>query len=217
MKVIADIRLYKSSGSDHCSAISNKALNLSVHRVVMKLREHGFSLGAYDHLYLNFTTLKPEGSIKLKNSIDRYHPWYRYCDVGISQKEYGNLENADSSDFFFDKIKLVLLDLFDAQNVIDASFSEAKKGPEMFMRYKEKISANGVAAVYLKLLDNGNYLPLLCVNDRSGKEIFQAYLPETIDLNIIGEIQLNRQKVTVKPRKNSFTKELQPISFEIKL
>ena len=53
--------------------------------------------------------------------------------------------------------------------------------------------------------------------DIDGNEIFSANLPETIDLNIIGEIQLSSKKVTVKPRKNAFTKGLEPISFEIKL
>lgn len=213
MKVISDIRLYKSSEKYTHSEISNKSLNLSARRVVMKLREYGFSLGEYDHLYFNFTTLKPTGSIELVDTVDRYHPWYRYCDIGLTQNEYNNLENAD---FLFDKIKFVLRSLFDAQDVIETAFSEAQKGCEMLMRYKEKKSPRGTATVYLRLLDNGKYFPLLCVADALENEIFKADLPETLDLNTIGEIQLSTKKVTVKPRKNAFTKELQPISFDIR-
>lgn len=217
MKVISDIRLYRSSGIDTYMGFANKALNLSVRRVVMKLREYGFSLGEFDHLYLNFTTLKPENTIKLNNTVDRYYPWYRYCDVGISQKEYDNLGTTDCTAFVFEKIQHVLLELFDAKGFIEPALVEAKKNAEMLMRFKEKKSARGVATVYLRLLDNGKYLPLLCVNNTAGEEVFRTDLPETIDLSIIGELQLNNQKVTVKPRKNAFTNSLQPLSFEIKL
>ena len=87
----------------------------------------------------------------------------------------------------------------------------------MLMHFKEKKSAKGIATIYLRLLDTRKYLPLLSVTDLEGNEIFNANLPETIDLNIIGEIQLSSKKVTVKPRKNVFAKGLEPISFEIKL
>ena len=214
MKVISDIRLYKSSEIDNRSEISNKALNLSLHRVVMKLREYGFSLGEYDHIYMNFTTMKPADSIELIDKADPYHPWYRYCDIGVSKNEYENLENTN---FVFEKLKIALLNLFDMQNIIEQAFEEAKQGAEMLMRFKKKKIAKGTANVYLRLLDNGNYLPILCVTDSSENEVFRIDLPETNDLNIIGEIQLSSKKVTVKPRKNVFAKELQPISFEIKL
>lgn len=214
MKVISDIRLYKSSEIDNRSEISNKALNLSLHRVVMKLREYGFSLGEYDHIYMNFTTMKPADSIELIDKADPYHPWYRYCDIGVSKNEYENLENTN---FVFEKLKIALLNLFDMQNIIEQAFKEAKQGAEMLMRFKKKKIAKGTANVYLRLLDNGNYLPILCVTDSFENEVFRIDLPETNDLNIIGEIQLSSKKVTVKPRKNVFAKELQPIWFEIKL
>lgn len=213
MKVIRDIRLYKSSETGSYSELSNKSLNLFVHRVVMKLKEYGLSLGEYDHLYLNFTTLKPEGKIELIDKKDPYHPWYRYCDIGINKNEYETVENID---FAFEKIKSALLSLCNAKGSIESAFAEAMRGAEMLMRFKVKKSANEVATVYLRLLDNGKYLPLLCVTDITGREILRVDLPETLDLNILGEILLSSKKVTVKPRKNVFAKGLQPISFDIK-
>ena len=217
MKVISDIRLYKTSDIDNHSSLVNKTLNLAVRRVVMNLREQGFSLGEFDHLYLNFTTLKPEGEIKLNDSTDSYHPWYRYCDIGTNTDDYEGLENADLSGSVLEQIKYVLLGLFDARDVIENAFLEAEKGPQMLMRFKQKKSSKGAATVYLRLLDSGKYLPLLCVTDAAGNEILSADLPETVDLSIIGEIQLNSKKVTIKPRKNALAKELEPISFDIKL
>lgn len=217
MKVISDIRLYKSAEVDKYSGFENKSLNVKLHRVVMKLREQGFSLGEFDHLYLNFTTTIPDGKVELSDKIDCYHPWFRYCNVGVSQNDYNKLEN---NDYIYEKIKYTLLKLYESQKnieIIENSFLEAQKGAEMLMLFKEKKSAKGIAKIYLRLLDNGNYLPLLSIIDIDGKEIFKADLPETIDLNIIGELNLSSKNVTVKPRKNAFSKHLQPISFDIKL
>lgn len=60
-KIISDIRVYKSvvdniDGNSMPASLGNKPLNITVHRIVMKLRENGFSLGAFDHLYINLTT-----------------------------------------------------------------------------------------------------------------------------------------------------------------
>ena len=85
------------------------------------------------------------------------------------------------------------------------------------MCFKEKKTVKGAATIYLRLLDNAHYRPLLCVTNLAGEEVLRENLPETIDLYILGEIQLSGKKVTVKPRKNAFTEHLKPISFEITL
>ena len=218
MKTISDIRLYKSSKSEKHASFAGKALNLSVRRIAMKLREQGFSLGGFDHLYLNFTTDRPEGTIELIDVADRYHPWYRYCDIGISQDDYGCLENDDYICRVHTKLTSALLSLSigqeGASDIILTAVSEAQKGSQMLMRFKEKKTATGIATVYLRLSDNGEYRPLLCVTDANGSEKLRADLPPTVDLNTVGEIQLSNKKVTVKPRKNALAKPLEPISFE---
>lgn len=215
MKVISDIRLYKSAEVDKYSGFANKSLNVKLHRVVMKLREQGFSLGEFDHLYLNFTTTIPDGKVELSDKIDRYHPWFRYCNVGVSQNDYNKLEN---NDFVYERIKFTLLKLFDSQKdieIIKTSFFEAQKGEKMLMLFKEKKTEKAKVTIYLRLLDSGKYLPLLCVVDSDNNEILSEDLPETIDLNGLGEIQLSGKKVTVKPRKNALASALKPISFEL--
>ena len=212
MKIISDIRLYKSTELNTHTDIGNKELNIAVQRVVMKLREHGFSLGEFDHLYLNFTTCKPKGTFELIDMADPYHSWYRYCNIGVTQSEYENL----TIQLVYEKISLVLVKLFNiAEDVIKDAITEAQKGSEMQMFFKEKKSAKATATIFLRLLDSGKYFPLLCVTDIDGNEILHTDLPETIDLNIIGEIQLSTKKVTIKPRKNAFTMDLKPISFEL--
>ena len=212
MKIISDIRLYKSTEFNTHIDIGNKEINIAVQRVVMKLREYNFSLGEFDHLYLNFTICKPKGTFELIDEVDSYHPWYRYCDIGVTQSEYENL----TIQLVYEKINLVLVNLFNiAEDVIQNAITEAQKGSEMQMFFKEKKSAKATATIFLRLLDSGKYFPLLRVTDLDGQDILCKDLPETIDLNMIGEIQLSAKKVTIKPRRNAFTTDLEPISFEL--
>ena len=212
MKIISDIRLYKSTELNAHTDISNKEINIAVQRIVMKLREYGFSFGEFDHLYLNFTTAKPKETFELIDKADPHHPWYRYCNIGVTQSEYENL----TTQLVYEKINLVLVNLFKiTEAVIKDAITEAQKGSVMQMFFKEKKSKKATATIYLRLLDCGKYFPLLCVTDLDGHELLRKDLPETIDLNIIGEIQLSSKKVTIKPRKNTFTVDLKPITFAL--
>ena len=61
MKVIKDIRIYRSKienipGNPLPDSFNNFELCCVTSRIVMKLRENGFELGDYDHLYINLTT-----------------------------------------------------------------------------------------------------------------------------------------------------------------
>ena len=216
MKLISDIRLYKSSDIDNHMSFANKALNIAVSRVVMKLREQKFSLGEFDHLYVNFTTCIPEDKIELVDKIDSYHPWYRYCNIGVNKQDYEKL-NTDT-DYIFEKLKLILMSIFSSnentEKIINTAFLEAQKGEKMLMLFKEKKTEKVKATIYLRFLDSGKYLPLLCVVDSNNNELLRKNLPETLDFDILGEIQLSSKKVAVKPRKNALATELKPISFE---
>ena len=54
----------------------------------MKLRENEFSLGEFDHLYVNFTTSAINGTMNLSDKVDKYHPWYRYCHVHVEKEVF---------------------------------------------------------------------------------------------------------------------------------
>ena len=84
----------------------------------------------------------------------------------------------------------------------------------MMMKFKEKVTVQRKAVIYLRYLDNCRYLPLLKVLDMEDKILLEADLPEMPDLNCLGDIQVSRKKVTVKPRKNAYTKTTKPLSFE---
>lgn len=226
MKLIRDIRLFKSEveNIDENSTptyFECKKLDVILQRVVMKLHELGFSLGDFDHLYLNFTTCLPDGvSAPAKRSVDRYFSWHRYYDIGVSRELYSNLGSEDNIPVMLSLTEKLLVTYFapdeKTEEVIKTAFSEAlSKGSEMLMHFKEKKSAKATAVIYLRYFDDARYHPLLCVYDLSGNEILRKSLPGMLDLNPIGEINLSSKRVTVKPRKNAFAKNLKPIIFEL--
>lgn len=178
MKIIKDIRLYEGAEK---RGVSNKIMNLSAHRVAMKLRESAFSLGDFDHLYLCFLANEPAGSAVLDEEIDRYFPWYRYVSIGISEDELSLLKTAEEPTVLFKYMENALLALFGAdpsnENAIKTAIEEAKKGPEMLMRFKEK-KAKGTATIWLRLLDNAYYLPVLSVTNAEGAEVLRKIFPE---------------------------------------
>lgn len=224
MKVISDIRIFKSDidnidGNAHPSAFLTKEQNIIIHRIVMKLREQGFSLGEFDHLYLNFTTcLEKDTILPAKRRIDPYHKWYRYYDVGVDLDTYGSLGNKDGFSFVAASLEKLLEQYFPSDNscFIHHCISEAlDSGEEMLILYKTKQSAKLQAKIYLQYLNNGHYRPQLSVRTVDGMEVLRAQLPESVDLMSLGEIQLSSKKVVIKPRKNGFTKNRRPMVFEL--
>ena len=225
MKIISDIRLYKSEipnidGNAYPIEFTNKSLAVKIHRIVMKLREKGFSLGEFDHLYINFTTCAVNEGISISGrSIDKYHPWYRYYDIEISQELFEKIDTNASEEMILSLVDTVLKTFATAEfdkDIIHKCVDEALTLKEnMLMKFKEKKAAKSIAIVYLRYLDNGMYQPLLKVENSDGQILLEKDLPQMIELNLLGEITLNTKRVTIKPRKNIFTQSKKPITFEI--
>ena len=227
LKIINDIRIYKSTianidGNSLPVGFAGKQLNAMVNRVVMKLREQNFSFGEFDTLYINLTPCVPEGESRLaRRSIDRYYPRYRYYDVGVSEAFYTKLEAQENESRIIDMLEKVLVKHFSSAEFgtewMHACLEETQKyGENMLMKYKEKCTSKRHAILYLRYLDSGQYFPLLRVYDLEENLLFEKDLPETRDLNCMGEIQVSTSKVTIKPRKNSYVNamELVPMVFE---
>ena len=224
MKIISDIRLYRSTvanvdGNGTPESFCCRQINIVLHRIVMKLREQGFSLGEFDHLYINFSTCVQAGQMRpAERSVDPYHKWFRYYDIGVSQQQYDRLGEENSQVFILDCLQQLLISFFAAENTccIEDCISQAvEQGEKMLMLYKTKQAAKVKAAVYLQYLNSGRYQPHLFVWDLNGQELLHKRLKESTDLQEFGEIGLSSKKVTVKPRKNSLTGHLSPVSFEL--
>lgn len=223
-RIIADIRLFRSEGrnsSGHFDMVSfgDKKLNAVVKRIVMKLREHGFSMGDFDHLYINFTRCELSAPMELSREVDRYHPWFRHCHVRVPLEVYESPGTPDSHGHIIPIIGDVLMAFFARADFDEARIreciQEAVNGGEgMLMPFKEKATAKRRAVLYLRFLDSCRYAPLLRVYDGAGSLLLERDLPQMVTLDALGELQVGLKKVTVKPRKNALTAGKKPIIFE---
>ena len=166
MKIIKDIRVYKScieniDGHSLPSGFANAKLNIITTRIAMKLKENGFSLGDFDHLYINFTTCHIDGGMALsKRSVDRYHPWYRYYDIQVSDEIFTLLEHESASETTANLLENLLITYFTNyqfnKDLIAFCISQAlSQGEKMLMAFKEKNSSKTKAIIYLRYLDSG--------------------------------------------------------------
>lgn len=224
MKIIKDIRLYKSEkindfGLPVATSFENKKLNAVIHRIVMKLREQEFSLGDFDHLYISFTICNIPHEIEMSEKFDREHPWYRYCSVRIDEELYLKLYNDESSNVILELTEKVLVSCFSTENFDEEQIHNCVKeaiecGENMLMLFKEKSTSNRKAKIFLRYLDSFKYLPLLCIYDSNDNIIFEKDLPETLTLDCFGNVQLSSKKIIIKPRKNIFSVNMKDIVFE---
>ena len=223
-KIISDIRLYRSESQNEygvyaTESIAEKKLNAIVQRVVMKLREYEFSLGEFDHLYINFTTCDIGKKTILSDYVDKYHPWYRYCLVHIEKDTYDKLDSIENYDYIIQWIRNILVTYFSSQDfdetcILSCVQQAVDQSENMLMKFKEKISTNRKAVIFLRYLDSCKFHPLLRVYDAEDNLLFEKDLPETVMLDYIGDIQVSTKRVAIKPRKNAFTTQIAPLVFE---
>ena len=223
-KIISDIRLYRSESQNEygvyaTESIAEKKLNAIVQRVVMKLREHEFSLGEFDHLYINFTTCDIGNKTILSDYVDKYHPWYRYCLVHIEKDTYDKLDSIENYDYIVQWIRNILVTYFSSQDfdetcILSCVQQAVDQSENMLMKFKEKISTNRKAVIFLRYLDSCKFHPLLRVYDAEDNLLFEKDLPEAVMLDYLGDIQVSPKRVTIKPRKNAFTAQVAPLVFE---
>lgn len=222
-KPIHDIRLFASrvpnedgqSLPGHCGS---RQISVALRRIAMKLREGGFSLGDFDHLYVNLTPCLPEGAVQLSaRSVHRETAWLRYVDAGVTEAQLADEAALDSLALTMAEKCLLLFAPGEAeQKLVRSAVREAiPQGEGLLMRFKEKRASGLIATVFLRLLDNGLYHPLLCVTDEDGQEKLRADLPPCLELHALGEIRLSRRAVTILPRRNAFTAGMEPLHFQI--
>ena len=223
-KIISDIRLYRSESQNEygvyaTESIAEKKLNAIVQRVVMKLREYEFSLGEFDHLYINFTTCDIGKKTILSDYVDKYHPWYRYCLVHIEKDTYDKLDSLEDYGYILQWIRNILVTYFSSQDfdetcILSCVQQAVDQSENMLMKFKEKISTNRKAVIFLRYLDSCKFHPLLRVYDAEDNLLFEKDLPEAVMLDYLGDIQVSPKRVTIKPRKNAFTAQVAPLVFE---
>ena len=225
MKKISDIRIFKSTKPNVDRAplptgLASKQLFTIVRRIVLKLRENQFSMGDFDHLYLNFTTRAEEGEIQLAaRTAHGGNNFFRFYDIGVSKEQFEILEEPDQIPFIIGKLEETMVRFFgeDGQDeVIRESIRVAvEQGEEMQMVYKKKQAQGRTAVVSLRFLDSGEYFPLLSVYDKEDNLLLQKDLEPVRDLSTLGEIRLTGKRISIYPRQTAKAKTFRPLTFEV--
>ena len=223
-KIIKDIRLYKSESQNEygtyvTNSFADKKLIAITQRVVMKLRENEFSLGEFDHLYINFTTCDMAEEMNLSNEVDRYHPWYRFCSVHIEKDVYDKLGTPETYDDIIHWISTIFVTYFTTEDfdeslILSCVQQAVEQGEKMLMKFKEKVNTKRKAVIFLRYLDTCSFYPLLRVYDTEDNLLLEKDLPKTLTLDYLGDIQISANRITIKPRKNAFTTQKNALVFE---
>ena len=103
---------------------------------------------------------------------------------------------------------------FDETYILSCVHQAVEQGECMLMKFKEKVSTKRKAVIFLRFLDNCRYHPLLRVYDEEDNLLLEKDLPEATTLDYLGDIQISAKRVTIKPRKNAFTAQNNPVVFE---
>ena len=163
MRLIQTIRLFK--GKFVSIDFPERKYNAIPHRIAMKLRELGYSLDGFDHLYINFTVDAVENGMEFSKYIDSFHPWFRIYNIQVSEALFDTLESPESYDAILSLIESALVRISPKdEDLVHRAVAEAlEQGEQMLMLRKQKITSIRRAAVYLLLCSRVRYtfrLPL---------------------------------------------------------
>ena len=234
MNLIKDIRLFESnepnepgyslpSDIGELYAFEVKNCLEVIYRLMFLLRHRGFSLGEFDHLYLNFTTQLLHGELLASNRIDSYHTWYRFVDAGCDVQTFNSWTLSQKNDFVIATIRRAIGLFTDAESekVVDDCFEEVLRyGAELAIPYKEKQGNPYTVRVLVKITDDLDFIPVVRIYDGDTlicEEILPPYSRDPFILQF-GTITVGKKAVRITPRKSYEAQyyELKPIKIEIK-
>lgn len=229
-KKIIDIRYY-SSDTDNKEGSTlpgsaafcfSKDLQFWGSRIARKLRELGLSVGSFDHVYLNYTTMLPPSETQVsQRSVE---PRVRYINYGITLDEVNNYSYSDLEAFLIsstlevmkllcseDKNKLDMvfkvqseIDLYGTEIEIEHKHKETKSYSVRITYQIRPLGNKSVGYVYYRNNGNGNHF--------KRKFVELKYYPDIVCL--VDTIALKGNKLILKPRK-SFNASLHTRGYSI--
>ena len=233
MNLIKDIRLFESDEPNEPGygfpcyigklyAFDSTECQPVIDRLLFLLRHKGFSLGAFDHLYLNFTTQLPHGELLASNRIDRYDKWFRFADMGCNVQQFNDWIPSQKNDFVIAAIRRAIRLFVHAESVkiVDDCFEEVLRyGAELAIPYKEKQGDPYTVRILVKITDDLDFIPIVRVLDGDTlirEVVFPPYSRDPFILQF-GTISIGKKSVRIAPRKSYDAEyyELKSIKIEI--
>lgn len=222
MNLIRDIRIfedaeenidYKSLPHDMGKIYEYRSLicNAIIDRVILWLRTKNYSLGEFNHLYLNLTPLLEHGKIiPAKRSVYREENWLRYVDAGCDVSLFNSWDITEKSDFIVQTAKNALILITpESENIINECFSEVLTGGEsLAVLYKEKHNDQYAVKIFARIKNNRDLIPVIRIYDNQGAQIEEYTLKECEHNKFImqySSITIGAKSFKITPRKNSLS------------
>ncbi len=227
-----DIRCYESnhqnvagtslpSGPGRIFALP-KSIDAIGARIARKLREYGFVAGVYDHLYVNFTTLLPEGQCRY--SLREVEERIKYIDFGLVPEKVNRLSDAEKEMLvcrsIFNILRFVASGHRARLAIVDRVATDVEeRGSELEIVHKTKETAVYAVTVTYRIRPNGKQsVGLIEYHDKgSGQKLKSEFarLKHYEDVfALVGSISVARGVITLKP-KASFKASLDTKSYKV--
>ena len=177
-------------------------------RIARKLREHGFSAGLYDHLYVNFTTVLSEGQCRY--SPREVEERIKYVDFGLFPSNTNRLSETEKASLVcrltFDILRFVAGERPEQLALVNRVAAEIEeKGSELEIVHKTKETAAYAVTVTYQIRPTGQQsIGLVEYRDKnSGEkrkgEFIKLHNYEEI-FALVGSILVSHGVITLKPR-----------------
>jgi len=218
--LIADIRYFESSTTNSLNAafgflytVEDNEFLSAVIRFILKLREIGFCLPDFDHIYIQLTPSLCDGDILKSDKVDPYHKFYRLIFVGVSPDFFNSLGEGKKVSFLIDRAVGVIQKYFcnsDEEKARVAQCAEIilERGEQERIIFKEKKADHCTAQIAVKVLDCDAFQACVRVlKDQAVlKEVEYPKILGRFELSFqFGSIQINKSSVKIKPKKNSLS------------
>lgn len=217
-RLFLDIRYYESNRENVVGTSLPSgpgrifSLPKSIHalgaRIARKLREYGFVAGIYDHLYVNFTTVLPEGQCRY--SPREVEERIKYIDFGLSPAKTNRCSETEKEALVcrttFDILRFVAGDYPVRLALVNRVASEiGEKGSELEIVHKTKETAAFAVIVTYQIRPNGNQsVGLIEYHDKKTGQKRQAEFVKLKDYEdvfaLVGSISVSRGVISLKPR-----------------
>ena len=208
MKKISDIRLFKSTRENkpgtfpagfNCPMLIDYATRLAV-----RLRHLGFKLDGFDMIYVDFNSSLPEGTLeKADRPPDKLFPGYRFYEVAVPEHLHAKLDSEKMLYPVLNYLRLLLKKCFlygtnTEEMITRAIYDTAKFGEDMYLDYKTKENGEYSVKISYHYTNDGRTLPVAEITRLADGKKIKRDLPETDDIEQVGEIRINKKSVVIK-------------------
>lgn len=217
-KLILDIRYFESdvenvAGNSLPSNVGRiYQFPQSIHalgaRIARKLREEGFATGSFDHFYIAFTPLLPDGQVQF--SVRKVEPWLKYIDYGVVPSRLNGLSDVEK-ELFVESATFNALGQFASgdsqQSTIVRTVEEQIRllGSELEITHKTKDTKSyAVTVTYQIQPKHGRSVGLIRYLDKKSGKIAKGQLVELEHYEdiffLVDTISVSQGIISLKPR-----------------